>query len=69
MDRVLRGVMKQSVSVFSGFVNQTGDNLMNKVRIGLEKAYSDNNVECCMPLTHFSGDGATRVFLQSQGDQ
>lgn len=55
MDKVLRGVIKQPVSVFIDFVNRLDGELVSTFWVGLEKAYSDNSVECPVFLTHISG--------------
>lgn len=61
MDKVLRGVIEQSAIGFEGLVNRLGGDMVNLFRIGLEKAYSNNMVECPVVLTLVSGAGATSL--------
>lgn len=65
MDKMLRGIIDLSVSVFDGFVIRLGRDLVNSSRVGCEKAYSDNMAECPVPLTHVSGAGASSVSCRS----
>lgn len=53
-ENVLRGVSELYVSIFDGFVNRLGGDLENPFRIGSEKAYSDNSIECPASLTQVS---------------
>lgn len=46
MDKMLRSVIEQSVSVFDNFVNRLGGDVITWFHFGLEKAYSDNLVDC-----------------------
>lgn len=62
MNKVISGIIEQSVSVFDGFVNQLGGDLVNSFRVRLEKAYLENLVKCSVALTHVSGAGATSVY-------
>lgn len=60
-DKILRGVIEQSVSIYEGSFNWHRGDLVNSFCAGLEKAYSYNMVECTEALTHVSGAGATGV--------
>lgn len=59
---ILRGVIDQSVSILDGLVSRLGDNLLNSVRISLEKSYSDNFVECPLALTYVFWSDATSLY-------
>lgn len=68
MDKILRDVMKQSVSIFDGFAKRLGVELVKSFRIALEKAYSKNLVECPVSLPHVSRAVTTSASWQSDGD-
>lgn len=70
MSKVLRGVIEPPVSVFEGFVNRLGGEVITFFRAGLNKAYIKNMVDCSVGLNHFSDAGATFVFwwLDSEGE-
>lgn len=68
VDKVLRGIIEQSVSIFDGFVNRLGSELVNSVRVGFEKAYFDNLVEFLVSLIHFSRVGATSISWRSDSE-
>lgn len=64
-DRVSHGFIKASVSVSGGFVNRLGNDLVKLFRLGLEKGYSENLVECPVVVTHVSRASATSVSYRS----
>lgn len=68
VDRLLGIINEQSVNVFYGFVNLVRGDLKNSARAGLEKAYSDNLIECRVAQTHISAAGATKVSRPSASD-
>lgn len=65
MDKVLRGVIDQSVSVFEGFVNRLCGDLINTCCVSIQKPYSNNLVECAVALTHVPGAGAISMSRPS----
>lgn len=70
LDNALHGVIEQSLSVFDGFVNRLGGDMVNSFRVGIENAYSDNSVEYPVDLTHVFKAGATSMSwrLDSVGE-
>lgn len=67
MDKAFCDVIKQSLSVFDGFVNRLGGDLVKSFCVGSEKAYSDDTVDFPLVLTHVSGADATIVSERSDG--
>lgn len=68
LDKLLRGVIEQSFNVFKGPVQQLNDRLVTSFRVGLEKAYSDNLIQCLVTLAHGSKTFATRVSCRSDSE-
>lgn len=64
-NKVLGGVVEQSVCIFDGFINPFGCDLMGSIRVRSEKAYCDNLVQCPVPLAHVSVTGATSMSWRS----
>lgn len=70
MEKVLHGVIEQSVRVFAGFINWLGGDVVDSFLVNREKAYCDNLFECPVDLTHVSGTGPTSLswWLDSKGE-
>lgn len=64
----MRLVIEHSVSVFDGFVKRLGGDMVKSFCIGLEKAYSENMVECPVAMTHVSKAGAIIVSWWSESN-
>lgn len=66
-DKVLGGVIEQLICVFDFFCNRLGGDWVNPFHAGLEKADSDNLVDCLVALKHVSGASTTSVCWWSDG--
>lgn len=67
-DKMLQGIIEQSASAFSGFVNRTGGDLVKLFLFGWEKVYSDKPVDGTVALPHVSLAGAISVPWQTDSD-
>lgn len=65
IEKVLSGVLEQSVSVFDSFLNLLDGELVSLFRVASDKAYSDDLVGYGVSLTYVPGDGASSMSWRS----